>query len=239
MTHDAPLFLTPDEAVDAVRIDFQQYDPQLMLFSEILPIITNGQHHLKRDPPKNGAWINTGSRGHMRWLAGPELITHMCKTLTHTSLSPDQVVAICARVFHTRVEAGVSPDGDKEGLFIETGMAQYNCRQCGQCCRTLDYHREITAEDVDRWRTLDRQDILEWVGVFKTAGQTTYRIWIQPGTGALAAQCPFLIQPTDKNAYTCAIHAIKPGVCSDYPVSRKHALMTGCLGFEKDGYRQP
>lgn len=233
MSHDDRIFLTHTQAIKAICNDFHQYDPQLMLFSEIIPIISDGARHLKRDPDRNGAWINTGSLGKMRWLTGADLVAQTSKALNDTPLSIETVAAVCARVFQTRVEVGVHLGANKRGVFIDTGMAHFNCRQCGRCCRALDYHSEVTAEDVKRWRSMGRQDILDWVEIYNTDGQTTYRIWVKPGSGQLASRCPFLRHHASENRWSCSIHTIKPAICRDYPVSRKHAHMTGCNGFKK------
>ncbi|OQY08333.1 MAG: hypothetical protein B6I22_00910 [Desulfobacteraceae bacterium 4572_123] len=45
--------------------------------------------------------------------------------------------------------------------------------------------------------------------------------------------CPFLKKIPSENRRLCAIHDIKPAICRQYPVSRKHALITGCPGFDK------
>lgn len=233
MSKDVPVFLTPAQAVQAVCKDFQQYAPQLMLFSEILPIITDNQYHLKREPHRNGAWINTGAHGRMRWIEGPDLVEHMCDAMASATLTIDKLATICARVFQSRVTTGTSKGSDQVGLYIETGMAGFQCRQCGRCCRTLDYHNEITPEDVQRWRDLGRKEILDWVGVNKVKGQPTYRIWIHPASGKLASPCPFLKVHSSSNRVSCRIHESKPAICRSYPMSRKHGLMTGCPGFKK------
>ena len=231
MAKDAPLFLSRTQAIEAVCDDFRQYPPQLLLFSEILPILSDGNFHLKREPARNGAWINTGTHGKMRWMEGPDLAAHMCDVITNTPLGLEELAAICARVFQSGATPCVAKGSNQQGLFIETGMSHFQCRQCGRCCRTLDYHDELTAEDVQQWRNLGRHDILEWVAGFKTGGQTTYRIWVHPGTGELASPCPFLKGCNSANRWSCRIHPVKPAICRDYPMSRKHGLMTGCPGF--------
>lgn len=233
MADNQRLFLTLPQAVAAICADFKQYDPQLMLFSEILRLLSNGKLHLQRESDRNGAWVNTGTHHNMHWIEGPDLVAYMCNALNKTPLDLNQVVAICSRVFQTRVEAGFCPESNTRGLFIETGMAYFTCRQCGHCCHTLDYHNEVTAKDIKRWQAKDRHDILEWVGHFKAGEQIIYQIWIPPGTCQLATRCPFLKKHPSQNRWSCRIHDDKPTICRDYPVSRKHALMTGCRGFEK------
>jgi Fe-S-cluster containining protein len=75
-----------------------------------------------------------------------------------------------------------------------------------------------------------------WVGVFdKKDSEPVYRIWMKPGTREFADSCPFLIQsPAEKQHWICRIHDVKPEICRQYPVSRKHGIMTGCRGFRHE-----
>ena len=83
------------------------------------------------------------------------------------------------------------------------------------------------------WEQTGRSDVLEWVGAFKKDGrETVYRIWMKPGTRTFAETCPFLQKIPHENKWICRIHDVKPRICREYPVSRKHAIMTGCPGFE-------
>jgi len=70
----------------------------------------------------------------------------------------------------------------------------------------------ITEEDMDRWTSQNRQDILDtireghvsWMGdrlVSRTSGQTLQ-------------QCPFLTR--HNNLYSCAIHETRPVVCQNF-----------------------
>jgi Fe-S-cluster containining protein len=54
---------------------------------------------------------------------------------------------------------------------------------------------------------------------------------MKPGTREFAEACPFLQQKPAENRWICRIHNVKPQICRNYPVSRKHAVMTGCSGF--------
>ena len=62
-------------------------------------------------------------------------------------------------------------------------------------------------------------------------GKLGYRIWVDPETGEMIDKCPFLKHLPDENRWLCRIHDVKPVFCREYPVSRKHGRMTGCLGF--------
>lgn len=224
------LFLTIDQILDAIRRDFMQYEPQVLLFAEILRLINHDPSAFKREAGEDGIWIRLPGCHHMRFLQGTALVDYMCALIGRLKdrADPALMADLAGRVFQTRVrQAG--PDG----FGIETGMERFACRQCGRCCRDLDYHAEVTVEDVARWRTLDRADILKWVGVTRHRdGRETYRIWVVPGTNRFAEPCPFLKKIPTRHAWQCRIHEIKPLICRAYPVSKKHALMTGCSGFK-------
>jgi Fe-S-cluster containining protein len=232
MIEKESIFLTLQQAREAVCIDFRRYEPQIMLFSEVLRVISNGTAVIKQDSEKEGRWVATGPGPKMVWLDGPALGEYVCRVLHEQDLERDVIVSVCARVFHTRAFPGTDPDSGREGIAIETGMEGFSCRQCGACCKFLDYHDALTTADVKRWESMGRQDILDWVGVSRESnGESTYRIWVEPGTAEIAAQCPFLKHLPTENRWVCSIHDVKPCICREYPVSRKHGMMTGCPGF--------
>jgi Fe-S-cluster containining protein len=234
MTEKESIFLTREQAIDAVCLDFRQYEPQILLFSEIIRVISAEGMVASREMGKEGLWINQTGRRNMRWFEGTELIDILCKTLLKANPDPELLSAVCTRVFQTRAFPAEDPATGQTGIRVLTGMEDFHCQQCGECCRTLDYHNEISKEDVNRWKRLERVDILEWVGVFKKSNQgTAYRIWIKPGTREFADICPFLQKKPTENRWICQIHDVKPRICRQYPVSRKHAIMTGCPGFQK------
>jgi Fe-S-cluster containining protein len=227
------IFLSLDEAVEAIQIDFRQYAPQWMLFSAVLKLISQEKAYIAAEPANNGAWLREARRPAMRWLDGPALIDYMCQAIAATHWTPERLASVCSRVFQNRAVVDSDTRSGAMGIRIRTGMEAFACSQCGRCCRNLDYHSELTAEDFDRWNALGRQDILNWVGVFNADGgkKRSYRIWMTPGTRKLARTCPFLKKVPAENRWICAIHDVKPAICRHYPVSRKHATMTGCPGF--------
>ncbi len=228
------IFLTTAQAIQAIAIDFRQYAPQITLFCSIIDMISGETIHFRRQPDKVGLWINQGGRPNMRWLNGNELIEFMCTAIHKTRWTPELLAGVCRRVFQSRAEPAVNPENGQAGIRIETDMAPFTCRQCGRCCRNLDYHHEVTAEDVALWQTLDRKDILEWVDPVIQDGNTIgYRVWIAPGTHQQAGICPFLKKNPTANRWGCRIHAVKPQICRNYPVNRKHAAMTDCQGFSR------
>ena len=228
------IFLTAEEAIEAIIIDFRQYDPQVMLFCSIIGLLSKNEIHLKREPGRSGVWINRSGRANMRWLEGADLVEFMCTAIRETRWTTELLAAVCSRVFQGRAQAAVNPETGRQGLQIETQMASFACRQCGRCCRSLDYHFDVTTADVARWETLGRDDILQWVDPIITQKKIVgYRIWVEPGTHQLTETCPFLKKDPTSNRWGCDIHAIKPQICRNYPVSRKHATLTGCPGFNK------
>jgi len=233
MVEKDSIFLTIEQAIEAVCLDFQQYAPQVLLFNEIISVLAKGDVIARREMGKNGIWIRRTGEQKMRWLEGPQLVDSMCDILTDSRPDPMVLAAVCARVFQTRAFPDKDPISNQTGIRVLTGMEGFACHQCGKCCQKLDYHNEITSDDVAYWKHTDRSDILEWVGAFENDGQETiYRIWMKPGTRTLAESCPFLQKKPHENAWVCRIHDVKPRICRDYPVSRKHAVMTGCPGFE-------
>jgi Fe-S-cluster containining protein len=226
------VFLTLEQAVEAICRDFRQYPAQLLLFCEVLRLVTDRETRLRPDIRKKGVWISVCGRNKMRWLEGEDLLAHLCGALGRARLDPIKLAAVCARVFQTRAFPAAVPETGPTGVGIETGMHRFACRQCGQCCRSLDYRNEVEAADIARWRSMGRSDILRWVGVYRhTDAQPTYRIWVDPATGQPAASCPFLKSNASGNRWVCGIHDVKPEICRQYPKSRKHARMTGCSGF--------
>jgi len=229
------LFLSLREASLALCFDFRHYDPQLLLFCELIRLMSDGNTLFRREADKNGLWISQPGRRKMRWIEGSELIEYMCEAVSSEDLSPDMLAAICARVFRTRATPAEHPDTGEAGICIDTGMESFRCRQCGQCCRNLDYSDALKEEDVERLEAFGRHDILGRVGKFKSQeGKPIYRIWMKPGKLELEEACPFLTKVPTENRWSCRIHDVKPTICRQYPVSRKHANMTGCPGFEKD-----
>jgi len=232
MTEKESIFLSTGQALRAVCLDFMRYEPQTMLFSEIMRVISGGDAIIRRESGKGGVWIGTVSRSKMNWLNDEDLGEFMCRALDTYDPDLKTMVSVCSRVFQTRVYPDTHPETGHEGIRIETGMENFTCRQCGNCCKSLDYHDAVTFEDVALWEKTQRLDILDHVGRYtKPDGTAKYRIWITPGAADLEDICPFLQHLPEENRWICTIHNVKPSICRNYPVSRKHGLMTGCPGF--------
>jgi Fe-S-cluster containining protein len=230
------ILLTIEEAIDAMTIDFRQYHPQILLFCSIIHLISGNEIRFQREAGKEGVWINQRGRTNMRWLEGTELVEFMCAHIRRTHWTIELLAAACSRVFQSRVTPAADPETGREGLEIQTQMDAFECRQCGNCCRSLDYRHEVDAGDVEKWRSLGRDDILKWVDTVAHKDEIAgYRVWVVPGTRRLAPTCPFLKEEPATKRWGCSIHDAKPLICRSYPVNRKHAVMTGCRGFENPG----
>ncbi|WP_241667312.1 YkgJ family cysteine cluster protein [Pseudodesulfovibrio senegalensis] len=197
--HAAHIFLTPAQAVEAICIDFGQYGPQGELWTVVASLL--GEPAAVFDDR-----LAAGGMHSLFAMHPPDNAT-LC--------------TICGHVFWGETCIVPGPDGPQ--LCVATQTADFQCTRCGKCCRTLDFHRDCVAEDVQVWRDAGRNDILEWV---HRDGQGNLRIWYRPGTDLLAEICPWLEEA--HGLWTCGIHELKPAVCRDYPGTRKHAFMTGC-----------
>jgi len=229
------VFLTRKEAVDAIRIDLQQYGAQTRLLCELFPVIMGADAVAVPDDDLHRVWIKRKARGPMRPVSSDKLANTLFSKISTTVATPERLAEVCARVFREPAVAGVDLGTRREGVWIETGMAGYTCRQCGRCCLALDYHSECTAEDYERWQSLGRDDILQWVRLIPgPAGAHGYRIWVPPGEIEPASECPFLQRESVAERTFCGIHDVKPSICRQYPFTRKHARMTGCPGFDQD-----
>ena len=236
MSAENRIFLTPEEALAAIRIDFNQYPPQNRLFLDLGPLILGPEHALIEDPHHDSVWITAPEkgRGRMRKCNFRELGDYLCHTLEKIRPDPKRLADLCARVFDANAYAAKNGSEGHEGIWLETGMDEFECRQCGRCCRNLDYRFELTETDYQLWQRLGRTDIMEWVAAFRRNGGTiSYAIWITPGTRNYASDCPWLKKIPGTDRWECTIHDVKPEVCREYPASRKHAQMTGCEAFRK------
>jgi len=112
----------------------------------------------------------------------------------------------------------------------------FKCKKCGQCCLNLldAFSTSVSEDDIKMWDSERRYDILEWVDpIHVGGGQYVWDIWISHVTGDDVKRCPWLMKLPNQDKYICRIHDVKQEHCRNYPKSRKHALKTGCRGFEK------
>ena len=86
---------------------------------------------------------------------------------------------------------------------------------------------------MDMWEDNLRDDILAWVDPVEIGnGKYIYDVWINPKTWDDVGRCPWLRKLPGKDKYICKIHDVKPTLCREYPITKRHAKRTGCKGFE-------
>ena len=137
-------------------------------------------------------------------------------------------------MFNTEASVGHEAETGAPGIWVHTGMESFHCRQCGQCCRHLDYQDQCTVDDVSVWKRLGRADLAARAVPVQRDGRVShYRIWKRLEGDTQWEDCPWL-QPRPDGRWVCEIHEDKPDICRQYPGSRKHARMTGCIGFEPE-----
>ena len=84
------------------------------------------------------------------------------------------------------------------------------CRRSGDCCIIHWGSFEATQEDVIRWRTEGRDDILSYISIDASDPNDMRGLFT---TGS----CPFLKKDKQGKLYSCAIHETKPFYCKLYP----------------------
>ncbi len=235
MSDEDRIFLSPEEALDAIRSDFNLYPPQTRLFLELGPLILGKRFSLVEDARNKGVWMSTPGRRpvhRMRKISPEALGNLLCRTLYTSCPSSADLAEICARVFETPARPGQN-SGGQNGIWIHTGMENFKCGQCGRCCSQLDYHDTLSEADYRLWQEKGRNDILQWIGTTRKNGQVISRnIWMVPGTRNYTDTCPWLRKNKKSHSCECLIHDVKPEICRQYPGTRKHARMTGCPAVE-------
>lgn len=226
------LFMTRKAALAAIRADFRQYEPQTTLFLELFPLVFRERAVISGTARDKRLWLSERG-GKMVPISPRDVGLRICDELELTEPSLDILAAVCRRVFRTAVQPGVSDRSNEPGLWLYTGMEDFTCRQCGQCCRNLDYYDQLTEADFRRWQFAGRSDILQRVRRIKQKdGTFAYRMWERPGADKSSCACPWLHKIPSQNRWECRIHDVRPEICRQYPGSRKHAEMTGCPGFK-------
>lgn len=93
------------------------------------------------------------------------------------------------------------------------------CTQCGRCCTNAEFMERLSVcgDDVARWTSEGRQDILAKVGKESA--------WHKPGA------CPFVVR-ISADRYACAIYDTRPLTCRDYPLAVAHMKFVDCEMLE-------
>jgi Fe-S-cluster containining protein len=226
------VFLNSTEILRAIKNDMTQYPSQLIILRCLAQLILGEKILIQEDKHQTGLWIGLGRKGKCRLITYDHLPEYLYSELEKSHPSIETLAKICGCIFQERAYTGSRKFGEEKGVFIETNMENFRCLQCGQCCRFLDYHKELGHEDYLLWQSLGRTDIMKRVGLIRKKGEiVSYRIWIDPLTHQLLEGCPWLKKDSEHNRFICLIHNVRPGICRQYPGSRKHARMTGCDAF--------
>ena len=214
--------LTHSQAMDLVAMDFEQYGPQPELLRKLAPQILGNK--VRVPPPDYPLEIRHSNDVPFLPIPEDQLIFFLLHTLETHPPAPDHLARVLELILETRV------DVLEGGFRIRNQMAEFSCILCGQCCKNLCYETQCTQEDYEKWKSRDRNDIMEWVGVEQRRGKPPqYRIWMDPMTQKICDPCPWLKQ-TSSTTYQCRIQGDKPMICRQYPFTKKHARMTGCPG---------
>ena len=86
-----------------------------------------------------------------------------------------------------------------------------SCLCCGKCC-FVALTAYVQQEDFERWRTENRQDILEVI-------ENRHLFWagdrmISSETGISPKECPFLY--CSEGLWLCSVYETRPLVCREY-----------------------
>lgn len=93
-----------------------------------------------------------------------------------------------------------------------------------------------TEADIEMWEEAGRYDILETADVVQLDDGTIIGtdLWFSPRTGEDLLRCPWVRKVRNEDRYICRIYDLRPEICRNYPVSRKHRDETGCPGYWDD-----
>jgi len=223
-------FLSPDQAITEILVDFKFEPKQYDLFAEVYTSLVGGEVVVGEEkcPPfglkYHGIWYRAGVLEEKEFYSLQDFPDLLAQAFISKSPGEDEICKIYSMVMGVKAYVGAGPLGDA-GIWVETEMERFRCIQCGHCCLELadSYCTNAYEEDIVRWEKEGRWDILEYV----VGGD----LWISPRTSQDVTRCPWLRKLPNKNRYICRIHYTKPRHCREYPKSKKHALQTGCRGF--------
>ena len=89
-------------------------------------------------------------------------------------------------------------------------MREHVCKRSGDCCIILWGSFEATHEDIVRWKSEGRQDILKHIRIDSSDPRSLRGVFV-------TESCPFLKKEHETGLYSCAIHETKPFYCRLYP----------------------
>ena len=105
------------------------------------------------------------------------------------------------------------------------------CNGCGKCCVYGGNGRlgPIDQQQIDVWA----QQKPELLAYTRHNDDGSYSVWIDPETDDYYPTCPWLIEGDERYQYHCAIQAVKPQACLNYPMSVLQMLRDDCEMWEE------
>lgn len=89
-------------------------------------------------------------------------------------------------------------------------LREHACRRSGVCCIIHWGSFEAIHEDIVRWRSQGREDILKYLSIDSSDRRSLRGLFT-------TKSCPFLKKEEQSELYSCAIHDTKPFYCKIYP----------------------
>lgn len=110
----------------------------------------------------------------------------------------------------------------------------FSCQQSGKCCKIYAGTVIASPGDIERWKTLDRQDILQKVRIHQSDEHTIQggEFCENPQSQEEPGNCPFVDLRSGKAQ--CTIHEVKPDACRRYPYDENGNVRADLVG-ECDG----
>jgi len=236
-------FLSSENAINEIFLGLINPEKwyELALFAKVYSFLTKGNarpglKYLKgSDRDEKGVWFKAKGAKKEKFIRSFDFKDVAIDLIPKVIAKTDEIAK--AYKMTMWIKAFPKKTDEENGIWVETEMEKFHCVQCGNCCRNLSdaFSTSVNLAEINRWRSEERWDILDWVDVFEFDGEEAFGdIWISPNTGENVRRCPWLRKFPRQDKYKCRIHDTKPAHCRDYPKSKKHALTTGCKGFGND-----
>jgi Fe-S-cluster containining protein len=237
-------FLSSEKAINEVFLDLINPEKcyELALFAKVYGFLTKGsarpgkKYFKESNRDEKGVWFKAKGAKKEKFIRAFDFKDVAIDIIPKVSAKTDEIAKAYKWTMWVKASPGKGADGEN-GIWFETEMKKFQCVQCGNCCRNLGdaFSTSVDMDEINHWRFEDRWDILNWVHIFNFDGKEAFGdIWFSPNTGNEVSRCPWLRKLPRQDKYKCRIHDTKPAHCGNYPKSKKHALTTGCKGFESD-----
>lgn len=219
--------ITIKDAINEIYGDFVVFNTQYDLFIKVFTFIVKGKAWIGMGaltsnwPEQKGVWFQPYKSNKKSFFPPFNLPDIIQRAFAENPIPIKDVIHLYKKVMKIKAFPGTNP-GE---ILVETEMEKFKCKQCGNCCLNLPdaYCTRVTPEDYQRWEKERRKNIIKYIQYGE--------LWYSPKTGIELDRCPWLRKKPNKNKYQCLIHTTKPTHCQLYPLYKKHALITGCKGF--------